>query len=158
MGFSGSGTISGSCDAKESTCTFLSRCLAYLWTSWGSWKTSLKIFVICTGWISAAWASGVSSIVLCRGIVRGDVTGRVCLCILENRRRQPESGFISYFLNCSRCQTKGFFSSDTRNNQVLFQLSTVVLPLLLLRELLEELAKRIHNLFFIMGGRLCRRE
>ena len=108
MGFSGSGTISGSCDVKESTCTFLSRCLAYLWTSWGSWKTSLKIFVICTGWISAAWASGVSSIVLCRGIVRGDVTGRVRLCILENRRRQPESGLSVTFLDCSRCQTKGF--------------------------------------------------
>ena len=59
---------------------------------------SLKIFVICTGWISAAWASGVSSIVLCRDVVRGDVTGRVRLCILENRRRQPESGLSVIFL------------------------------------------------------------
>ena len=98
MGFSGSGTISGSCDTKESTCTFLSRCLAYLWASWGSGKTSLKIFVICTGWISAAWASGVSSIVLCHGVVRGDVTGWVHLCILENRWRQPESGLSVIFL------------------------------------------------------------
>ena len=59
---------------------------------------SLKIFVICTGWISAAWASGMSLIVLCRGVVRGDVMGRVCLCILENRWRQPERGLSVIFL------------------------------------------------------------
>ena len=47
---------------------------------------SLKIFVIRTGWISAAWASGTSSIVLCHRVVRGDVMGRVCLRILENGR------------------------------------------------------------------------
>ena len=46
---------------------------------------SLKIFVICTRWISAAWASGMFSIVLCRHVVRGDVTGQVHLHILENR-------------------------------------------------------------------------
>ena len=59
---------------------------------------SLKIFVICTGWISAAWALGISLIVLCCGVVRGDVTGRVHLCILENRLRQPERGFSVTFL------------------------------------------------------------
>ena len=32
------------------------------------------------------WALGMSSIVLCRGVVRGDVTGQVRLCILENRQ------------------------------------------------------------------------
>ena len=53
---------------------------------------SLKIFVICTGWISAAWASGTSSIVLCHHVVRGDVMGQVRFRILENRRRQPERG------------------------------------------------------------------
>ena len=74
-------TISGSCNTEESTCTFLSRCFAYLWATWGSWKTSLKIFVICTGCISAAWALGTSSIVLCRCIVHGDVTGR-CRALL----------------------------------------------------------------------------
>ena len=59
---------------------------------------SLKIFVICTGWISAAWALGMSSIVFCRGVVRGDVTGQVRLCILENRRRQLERGLSVIFL------------------------------------------------------------
>ena len=49
-------------------------------------------------WISAAWASGISSIVLCHGVVCGDVTGWVRLCILENRRRQPERGLSVIFL------------------------------------------------------------
>ena len=35
---------------------------------------------------------------LCRGVVRGDVTGQVRLCILENRRRQPEKGLSVIFL------------------------------------------------------------
>ena len=60
------------------------------------------------GWISAAWASGVSSIVLCRGIVRGDVTGRGALVHPGKQAATARKWFISYFLNCSRCQTKGF--------------------------------------------------
>ena len=115
-----------------------------------------KIFVICTGWISAAWASGTSSIVLCHHVVRGDVTGRVRLCILENRRRQPERGFSVTFLIVPIAKLR-VFPSDIHNNQVLLQLLAVLLLLSLLQELLEELARRIHNLFlswevFYVGG------
>ena len=65
----------------------------YLWAVCGSWKMSLKIFVIYTGWISAKRASRTSLIVLCCGVEGGGVPGRARLNTLENRRRQPERGF-----------------------------------------------------------------
>ena len=36
----------------------------------------------------------MSLIVLCHHVVGGDVAGLVCLNILENRRQQPERGFL----------------------------------------------------------------
>ena len=96
-GFSGSsesGFTPSSTDTEEPACTFLSRYFAYLCAVCGSWKTSLKIFVICTGWNSAECASGTSSIVFGHCIEGGGVPGRACLDTLENRRRQPEMGFL----------------------------------------------------------------
>ena len=66
--------------------------------------------------------------------------------------------FISYFLDCSRCQTKGFSHPIYVTTKCYSQLSTILLLPPLLRGLLEELAKRIHSLSLSMGGLLCRRE
>ena len=86
MVLSGLGKILGSSDTVESTCTFCPGVWRICGPVESPERRPSKIFVICTGWISAAWASGMSLIVLCCCIVRGDVTGQVCLCILENRR------------------------------------------------------------------------
>ena len=95
-GFSGSSRsrfTPNSTNTEEPACTFLSRYFAYLYVICGSWKTSLKIFVICTGWISTERVSATSSIVFCHCIVGGGVPGWAHLNTLENRRRQPERGF-----------------------------------------------------------------
>ena len=67
-----------------------------------------KFFVICTGWISAEHASGTSSIVLCHGIEGGGVPGRARLNALENRRRQPERGFLATCLTVPVTNLKVF--------------------------------------------------
>ena len=92
---SGLGFTSSSTDTEEPACTFLSRCFAYLCAICGSWKTSLKILVICTGCISGGCTSGASSIVFCGGVEGGGVLGQMRLIALENRRRQPERGFLA---------------------------------------------------------------
>ena len=94
-GSSKSGFISSSTDTEEPACTFLSRCFAYLCAVCGSWKTSLRILVIWTGCISARGTSGVSSVVFCHGVEGGGVPEWLHLNALENRRRQPERGFVA---------------------------------------------------------------
>ena len=61
----------------------------------GSWKMSLRILVIWTGCISAGGTSRVSSVVFCGGVEGGSVLDRPRLNALENRRRQPERGFLA---------------------------------------------------------------
>ena len=107
LGFSGSGFTSGSTDTEEPACTFLSRYFPYLCAVCGSWKTSLKIFVICTGLISVECASGTSSIVFFHHIVGRGVPGWACRNTLENRRRPPERGFLVTHFHSSGYQLKG---------------------------------------------------